>query len=180
MLWDPCLDASALRVEAHAPIGDEADLFNLENWASNSVLVAGGQGDEHLLLRDGHHHVHLHVIAGTLLQGPVALRFNIRWSDRFDHALGTLRRFVLLCRSGKLRRERILSDRISPRAISALRVHDALSQGASIRDIGIMLFSKERVDAEWRDPSESLKSQCRRLVASARRMAGGAYKELLR
>lgn len=180
MLWDPCLDASALRVEAHPAEDGASDLFNLENWASYSVLVAGGQGDEHLMLRDGHHHVHLHVIAGTLLQGPVALRFDIRWSDRFDHALGTLRRFLLLCRFDELRPGGGWSDRNSPRAIATLRVYDALRQGASIRDIGVMLFGKERVDAEWRDPGESLKSQCRRLVASARRLADGAYKDLLR
>lgn len=180
MLWDPCLDAAVLRVEARAARGNEPDLFNLDTWAANAALVSGGQGDEHLLLHDGRHHIHLHVVAGTLREGPVALSFDIRWSDRFDHALGTLRRFLHLCRFGELRPGGGWSDRISPRAIAALRVYDALGQGASIRDIGIMLFGKDRVDAEWRDPGESLKSQCRRLVASARRMAGGAYKDLLR
>lgn len=180
MLWDPCLDPSVLRVEAHPAEDGASDLFNLENWASNSVLVAGGQGDEHLLLRYGHHHVHLHVIAGTLLEGQVALRFDIGWSDRVDHALGTLRRFLLLHRFGELRSGGGRSDRIAPRAIVALRVYDALGHGASIRDIGIMLFGRDRVDAEWRDPGESLKSQCRRLISRAQRIADGGYKDLLR
>jgi len=61
-----------------------------------------------------------------------------------------------------------------------LRVHDALTAGASIRDIGIMLYGLARIEAEWRDPGESLKSQCRRFIASARAMASGEYKDLLR
>jgi len=58
-----------------------------------------------------------------------------------------------------------------------LRVHDALVTGASIRDVGVMLFSLERVREEW--AGEALKSQCRRLIAMARDMAAGGYRELL-
>lgn len=178
MLWASGLDPSVLRVEARAARSDEADLFNLERWASNALLVAGGQGDEHLLLYGGRHHIHLHVVAGTLREGPVRFRFDIDWHDGCDQAVRTLRGFLHLCRFGELRPGGL--DRSSPRAISTLRVHDALSEGASIRDIGVMLFGYERVDSEWHAPGESLKSQCRRLVASARRMADGAYKDLLR
>jgi hypothetical protein len=58
-----------------------------------------------------------------------------------------------------------------------LRVHDALVAGASIRDVGVMLFGLERVRDEW--AGEALKSQCRRLIATARDMAAGGYRELL-
>lgn len=64
------------------------------------------------------------------------------------------------------------------RHIAALRVHDALALGASIRDIGLLLFGLERIRQEW--AGEALKSQCRRLIAQARAMAAGGYRSLLR
>src|SRR3546814_4790994 len=62
------------------------------------------------------------------------------------------------------------------RQVLALRVHDALAAGASIRDVGIMLFGFERVRDEWAD--EALKSHCRRLIALAREMVAGGYRTL--
>src|SRR3546814_17468111 len=63
------------------------------------------------------------------------------------------------------------------RQVLALRVHDALAAGASIRDVGIMLFGFERVRDEWAD--EALKWHCRRLIALAREMVAGGYRTLL-
>ena len=180
ILWDPCLDTSILRVEARAAVTDRAGIFDLDRYASKAVLVKGDSGGEQCLLFEGRHHIRLHVIAGTLLNGPVMLRFEIGWSEPFEPAISTLRRFLNLCRSGEMPPERPVPDRTAHRTILVLRVHDALAKGASIRDIGILLFGLARIEAEWRDPGESLKSQCRRLIASARAMADGGYKELLR
>lgn len=180
MAWDPVLDASVLRVEARAPTEGRTSIFDLEQCASRAVLIKGDGGDEQCLLFEGLHRIHLHVVVGTLLAGPVELRFNIGWSEAFEPAILTLKHFLHLCRSGQMLPHRPTPDRMRYRALSMLRVHDALSQGASIRDIGIMLFGLARIEAEWRDPGESLKSQCRRLIASARAMADGRYKDLLR
>lgn len=180
MLWHPDLDISALRVVAlPAEAGEGIDLFDFARWATKAVLVKG-EGGEYCLLREGHHHIHLHVIAGTLMNGPVMLRFDIGWCGRFEPVISTLRRFLHLCRSGEMLAERPIPDRMRHRAILMLRVHDAWVQGASIRDVAIMLFGQKRIEAEWRDPGESLKSQCRRLIASARAMTDGGYKVLLR
>src|SRR3546814_16017243 len=78
-------------------------------------------------------------------------------SERSDPALATLRRFLHLCHSGEWLSERALPDRLRRRILLALRVHDALTHGTSIREIGILLFGKARVDAEWPDPGDSLK-----------------------
>ncbi|WP_419956716.1 DNA -binding domain-containing protein [Novosphingobium rhizovicinum] len=66
------------------------------------------------------------------------------------------------------------------RGIEVLRVHDAIGQGASQREIASILFGRERVSAEWNGPSDSLRSRVRRLVREARAMAGGRYRELMR
>lgn len=180
MLWDPGLDASVLRAEARSAAAKLPNIFDLDQCASKAALVQGRDGEEHCLLYDGRHHIHLHVIDGTLLDGPVQLRFDIGWSGVFEPAISTLRRLLNLCRSGEICPDRPVPDRMRCRALSMLRVHDALTAGASIRDVGVMLFGLARIEAEWRDPGESLKSQCRRLITSARAMAAGGYKDLLR
>lgn len=180
MLWDPGFDASVLRVEARLATTAQLNGFDVSRCAARAVVVKEGSSGEQCLLFAGRHHVRLHVIAGTLLEGRVMLRFEIDWRLPPEPAISTLRRFLHLCRSGEMSAGRPVPDRTVQRIIFALRVHDALAQGASIRDIGILLFGRARIEAEWRDPGESLKSQCRRLIASARAMADGGYKDLLR
>jgi len=180
MLWSPGLDASVLRVEARAAVAGTSNSFDLDQYSARAALIKEDGGDEQCLLYERRNHIHMHVIDGTLLDGPVQLRFDIDWSDQFEPVIFTLRRILHLCRSGEKLPDRPVSDRMRHRAISMLRVHDALTAGASIRDIGIMLYGLARIEAEWRDPGESLKSQCRRFIASARAMASGEYKDLLR
>lgn len=180
ILWDASLDASALRLEARRRIANDKEAFDIRNWTSHAVIVTENDRSEHLLLHRGGRRMHLHIVAGTLLEGPVALQLSICGSADFEPAMVALKRFMYLHHRGEWLPERALSDRVSRRTQAALRVHDAMAAGASIRDIGIMLFGEARVEAQWRDPGESLKSQCRRLIALARGMAGGGYKDLLR
>jgi len=61
-----------------------------------------------------------------------------------------------------------------------LRVHDALQEGASQREIGATLFGDERVAHDWIGESDSLRSRVRRLVREANAMARGGYRQLMR
>ena len=61
-----------------------------------------------------------------------------------------------------------------------LRVHDAIGQGASQREIGVVLFGDERVARDWVRESDALRSRVRRLVHEARAMARGGYRQLMR
>ena len=60
------------------------------------------------------------------------------------------------------------TDRRLPRLIEALRVLDALRDGASLRAIGAALFGAEQ---KWPGAGDHLKSYVRRRVVLARRMA---------
>jgi len=62
------------------------------------------------------------------------------------------------------------AERRVERLIDVLRVADALSAGASQREIAVVLFGIERVSSDWRTVSDSLRSRVRRLVREARRM----------
>jgi hypothetical protein len=90
-----------------------------------------------------------------------------------------LRRFLDLCRHRRFSRSLFPRDLRIDRWIEVLRVHDALKDGASQREIGGALFGKERITRDWNDASDSLRSRVRRLSREARAMAAGGYRSLL-
>jgi hypothetical protein len=66
------------------------------------------------------------------------------------------------------------------RWLTVLRVHDALLDGASQREIGAALFGEDHLHRHWDGASDSLRSRVRRLVQEARATARGGYRQLLR
>lgn len=181
IVWSADIDPSVLRVEAvPACRAVGSSLFDLDQWAAHARLVKRAGGDEYLLLACGGQHVRLDIFAGTLLDGPAVLRHDIGGPGGIDVTITALRRFYHLCRFGAFPPARPPRNRTQDRAVVALRVHDVLVQGASIRDVGIMLFGAARVETEWLAPGESLKSSCRRIIGLARDLAAGGYRDLLR
>lgn len=173
ILWSSTADPSVLRVLAIGP--REAGIrFDLRDCRLPTALVRGADC-EHVLVGRGGAAVRLDVVCGSLLDGPVALVHDL--ASAGEPAIAALRRFLHFSRTGELPAYRPpLSQRVRRQAI-ALRVADARALGASIRDIGIMLYGADRVSDEWSD--EALKSQCRRLIALARAMTRGGYRGLL-
>lgn len=179
VLWRAGVDPAVLEVEAVPPRAGDIHLFDLRRWASGARLVQG-EGCEHLLMGAGASAIRIDVVVGTVREGPVALVHRIGWPPDAERQLMTLRRLVRFCRTGQLVPHRPSMARAHRRALAALDVHDAWAAGASIRDVGIMLFGHERIQAEWNAPGESLKSSCRRWIRLARELAAGGYKGLLR
>jgi len=91
-----------------------------------------------------------------------------------------LRRFLDLCRHRRFARSLFPREARIDRGIEMLRVHDAIGQGASQREIGAALFGDERVARDWVGESDSLRSRVRRLVREAHAMARGGYRQLMR
>lgn len=178
MLWTSALDLSVLRVAAFPCPSHDTAAFDLRQWGGEIVIIIGTAGREHVLLR-GRSNIRLDVIAGTLRDGPVSLRFDMTEAKDVEKRIQTLRRFLHCWKTGDASPLPRARNGPSRRAIDALRVHDAMNRGASIRDIGVMLFGQARIDAEWRSPGESLKSHCRRLIAHAHHMASEGYRKLL-
>jgi hypothetical protein len=131
-----------------------------------------------VLVRDGKECLRLDVASGTILAGPVSVYVDLTSVREIEFAIGALRLLHHLSRTGGFPRARGSPRQGLRRQIMALRVYDALGLGASIRDVGVMLFGADRVREEW--AGEALKSQCRRLIALARHMTAGGYLSLLR
>lgn len=178
VLWSASIDPTVLAVMA-VPADDTNDgAFDLRRWRAMATLLSS-PGGEHLLLRDTGSSVRLDVISGTLRDGPVMLFHDLARAELLEPGMASLRRFHHLCRTGQFPAVNGAPTQQSRRMILALRTHDALAQGASIRDIGIMVHGDERVRAEWPGSGDALKSQARRLIGLAREMASGGYRRLL-
>lgn len=176
VLWSAEVDAAVLQVVALPVMDQQTEPFDLIGSAVRATVVRG-ENREHVLLGSGSGAIRLDVAGGSLLDGPVSLMHNLAGVvDLEPAALSALRRFLEFRRMGHLVVVPPASQRLQ-RQVLALRVHDALVAGASIRDVGVMLFGLERVRDEW--AGEALKSQCRRLIALARDMATGGYRKLL-
>lgn len=177
LLWSADVDPAVLKVIPFPVSTYLGTPFNLARCGVKVAIVAGTDR-EHVLLGHGASAVRLDVLSGSLLEGPTHLVHDLAASAEMEPVLAALRRFLLLLHTGRLPvQPSHVSQRLQRQAL-ALRVHDALAEGASIRDVGVMLFGIQRVREEW--GAEALKSQCRRLIALAREMASGGYRALLR
>ncbi|MFT4054921.1 MAG: DUF2285 domain-containing protein [Novosphingobium sp.] len=160
-----------------APSGPgEEGSFELARVAPWLTLVVDEGGRQHAVLSDGCHQIRLDVIAGNLLEHQF-IRLGFRFDGLANAAACVLpmQRLLALYRHGRFGRSLFPRDPLVARGIQLLRVHDALNDGASHRDIAHALFGLQVLDTR----TDSLRSRVRRLVREARHMAKGAYRQLM-
>jgi hypothetical protein len=157
-----------LTVVALPGVPDALDTFDLARFGSRA-LVARGSAGEHVAITDGPLQLRLDVIEGTVCDGPVLLEHRLLGISAINRQMPVLRQFESLCRTGRIPPWRGLVDPRLRRLIMALRVCDALADGASLRAIGSTL-SLNGISPSWPGLGESSKSRVRRLVDLAGRL----------
>ncbi|WP_443020042.1 DNA -binding domain-containing protein [Sphingobium sp. Cam5-1] len=110
----------------------------------------------------------------------VHLHYRLNGLGSAEAGILPLRRLLHLYRHRHFARTLFPHDPWVDRGIRLLRVHDALADGASQREIGAVLFGEARVTEDWNDRSDSLRSRIRRLVREAKALAQGGYRDLMR
>jgi len=137
---------------------------------------------EHLLIGDGTCQVRLDVTDGTVLEGPVWLRFEFTGLAGMEVKLLTLRRLVALVRLGRFPRGLfpLPPVRRARRWMMALRALDARRAGATHREIAAALFGETRVAADWDGSSAYLRCRVQRLIRLGEALVQGGYRDLLR
>ena len=177
-VWSAAAYPPVLPVVASGP-ASAADTFDLEQLAALSTIVAVPGRGEHLLISDGRRTVRLDVLAGTLASGPVELRYLLNGLAAAEQPLLTLRRFLALARTGDFARSLHPREPRARRWVLMLRAWDAACAGADQRHTAEELLSRTAGEKRWRSLTPSLRSQAQRLVHAARRMAAGAWRDLL-
>lgn len=159
----------------------DPDSIRIDQIAPWLAIAIDDVGREHAVLSDGWHHIRLDIEEGRLEgQEAVLLQYRLHGLASAEARLLPLRRFLDLCRHRRFARSLFPRDPRIDRGIDMLRVHDAIGQGASQREIGAILFGDQRVARDWNDVSDSLRSRVRRLAREARTMANGGYRQLMR
>ena len=177
-LWRRDVHPYVLEVRAAGSWGTRDD-FDL-NPLRGIARIHADQSGEHLLLSDGLRCIRLDGRQGAFTSGPACLDYIIAGLVSAETSLLTLGRFLVLARTGRFS---CMLHRREPRArrwIMMLRAWDALAAGAGQRDIAEVLFGGSVRQPRWRSREPSIRSQAQRLVGSARRLAAGEYRALLR
>jgi hypothetical protein len=181
LIWHADFDPGTLGVAAVPADPADPDSISIARIAPWLAIATDAAGREHAVLSDGWHHIRLDIEEGSLAgQDAVLLHYRMRGLASAEARLLPLRRFLDLCRHRRFARSLFPRDPWIDRGIDMLRVHDAIRQGASQREIGAILFGDQRVARDWNDVSDSLRSRVRRLVREARAMAHGGYRQLMR
>jgi len=180
IIWHADLDPGTLPVSVRPTRIEDADALRIETIAPWLTVHADRRGREHAVLSDGWHHIRIDVEDGRLSgEDIVLLRYDVRGLRTAEVRLLPLRRLIDFCRRQRFARSLYPPDPRMDRSLLILRVHDALSAGASQREIAAALFGAGRVASDWADGSDSLRSRIRRLVRDARIMGRGGYRLLL-
>lgn len=181
LIWHADFDPGTLGVVAVPADPSDPDSIRIDRIAPWLAIAIDEMGHEHAVLSDGWHHIRLDIEEGRLAgQDAVLLQYRVQGLASAEAVLLPLRRFLDLCRHRRFARSLFPRDPRIDRWIEMLRVHDAIGQGASQREIGAALFGDERVRRDWSEGSDSLRSRVRRLVRDAHSMARGGYRQLMR
>jgi len=151
-MWTAAIDPRVLAVRALNPADGHARLFE---GRSAGVRMVQGQRCEHLVIDHGRGTIRLDVIDGTVVAGPVTLRFDLADDDRLDFQLSAMRAFrgpAPVARSHVQLARRLL----------ALQTVDARDAGASLRETADIVLGP----GAWPGDGEHRKSLIRRMIVA--------------
>jgi hypothetical protein len=163
--WRRDVDPFVLSAAAAPCAGSEAFSPDLLPVAAAIERLAGA---ERLLVTDGAHSLRVDIVAGTLLEGPAPLTWQLPGLVAAAAPMHALARFIALCRTGVLRRGTYPTPAGARRWALLLRVSDALDAGASQRDIAEAFFGEDAIGRRWRVNAAARRTQIQRLVRQTR------------
>jgi hypothetical protein len=176
-LWRSNVHPRVLGVDASDQRG--RDTFDLEGLSAATTLVKSRDGREHLLISNGLYMIRSDVLARSVANGPVELRYRLAGLASVEPPLLTLRRLIALWRTGRFCRSLHPMEAKARRWVLMLRAHDALVSGASRRAIAAELLGRSAAEPRWRIEEPTLHSRAQRLVRAARAAASGGFWNLL-
>jgi hypothetical protein len=174
LFWHPALDPAVLIATATRSNKGRFDLFRQAAPVAHLRLASGR---EELLIGRGARSIRLSIIEGTLLDGPVSLNLHVDAGERLARSLAPMARLAHYLRHGQIKPSKARVDH-SLRRGQVLQALDGLAASAGHREIARILFGASAVDRDWNAASDHMRSRTRRLIARARYLLEGGYREL--
>lgn len=178
-MWRAEHDHGIVVVDAIPTTRGQRDSLDIRRAGVDVLLLSTVDGFSQLLFSDGARHIHLALREGSLLKGPVRLRYAVEGLADLEPKLLTLRRLAALWRLGRMPIELFPRDRRAPRWVAMLRAFDGLQSGASQREIARALFGNVVACQEWREDSDYLRLRVQRLVRNSGAMVQQGYLSLV-
>ncbi len=161
----------------HTSIKDEVDLFDISRFCASATLLITQDNYQHFLLGDQYRHLQIVIAEGTLLEGPVRLRFIISGMKRLKEQALALQRFHAFYRFGRFPNALYPVERRAPRWKMMLQAWDGRQAGASHREIAEVLYGHRIVAEDW--SAGFLRTRVQRLLRGADRLVHGGYLDIL-
>lgn len=180
ILWRADCDATVLPVSASRAGRSDPAVFDLACIGHPVYIFRDATGIEHLLIGDAAHHLRLDVAEGSVLDGPVRLRYPLADDHTLPAKILALRRLLALERLGRFPRLLFPPDPYAARWARAMQAFDGRRLGATHREIAAVLYGDALVDAEWRGRSDYLRCRVQRALRVAGMLVNGGYRRLLR
>lgn len=143
---------------------------DVRELSARRLIVACGSQVQHIAIDAGQSWLRMDVVTGDALVGLVRPVLHLRDDDALAFKIESLSRWMRLTGAVGAARWRPRSDRRLARLVEALRVGDALADGASLREIAAVLRAYGSRAFEWPGAGDSIKSWVRRRVDLARRL----------
>ncbi len=177
VFWDAAVDASVCPVAAVPARGNgDASLFDPSHLKVSATVLVRGEGDQHLQLCDGVNALQLHVVEGTLLEGPVRLAYVLDDFAKLAHHTTTLERLGAVLERGRFPPHLFSGDPRAERWLLSLKAIDLEAAGLSHADIATELYQSGGRGAfatDWR------RSRVRRLLEAGHALIDGDYLKIL-
>jgi hypothetical protein len=176
VFWRPDVCPGVLGARAEPCLrADSIDLSAL----SCAVTILRLPGEEHVRLSDGARSIQFFVREGSVLDGPIQVRFALNGHGVLAPRLDTMRRFAALVRTKRFPHSLFAPP---PHAVwwaQALTAFDAAQIGLPRRDIATRLFGVEATAKHWLAESEWMRSRVRRALQMGENLVNGGYRKIL-
>lgn len=156
------------------------DLFDLRALPCSALVLRDPHGIERVLLHDGLRRLRFDVLAGSVLDGPCRLRYDLAGYNEVAAKLRTVQRLLSLKRLGRFPRRLFPPDPRARRWMRVLQAVDAREDGATHREIAAALYGDDTVEADWQGRSTYLRCRVQRALRVGHMQVWGGYRRLLR
>jgi hypothetical protein len=179
IFWRADLHPAVLPVQAESVDARNPDAVQLDCLPCPCIVRRAADDREELILGEGACCIRIAVRTGSLLAGPVRLRYDLSGFTDIEMRLRALRQFLALNRLGRMPSSLFPSEPRAQRWSMALQAWDGRRAGATQREIAIALFGSARVAEDWRT-GDDMRKRLVRLLRTAERLVAGAGPDMLR
>lgn len=179
MFWRSNIDPSTVCVTAETASSNPDNIaIDFQRLCADVSVLKLASGKEHVRLSCGTHSIALEIGSGTVLRGPVYLKFQIGNFGTVPAQILTMDRLFTLWRLHKFRKKDFRLDQRRFRWLLALKALDMEQAGLSQREIADHLVD-QAVGLKWRDKGSRLRSRVRRIITLGRNLCNGGYCQIL-